>query len=98
VSENAVIAGPVEGPPVDPEKVRILEDALAEMRRLHSDFDSLQDIMDAIAKAVTPDFSKISVAQYCEVLYCAAKHGAFCSGWREQILFEGMAPASSREM
>jgi hypothetical protein len=63
------IAEPVGG--------RVLQDAIKAARAKHADWDALEPIMDSVAKTLHADFSKISVAEYVECLYCISRYADF---------------------
>jgi hypothetical protein len=75
---------PAEQPATRPDSVPdstqqppVLVDAWNATRSRHPDFDLLEPIMDRLARALTPDWTKIAPEEYLETLYVVARHAYF---------------------
>jgi hypothetical protein len=55
----------------------VLLHAFNAARKTHADFEALEPIMLTIAKAFTPDFTRIKLSEFLESLYVIAKYANF---------------------
>jgi hypothetical protein len=84
----------LRGAPVDREDV-IAETYLA-FRRKHPDFDAMQSTMLLVSRALTPNWSRIDLAEYLEALYIVAKTADFVAPVRNQLLLSEAAVPEHR--
>jgi hypothetical protein len=67
-------------------------DAFNAGRKAHPDFDQLQPVMRAVADAVRPDWSHVTMSQYVEALYAIAKTANFAGAARQKVLDPPVQP------
>ena len=59
--------------------------ALEAAREKHPDLERFLPAMDFLSTVIFTDHRNIPLADFLEVLYCAAKHADFARPWRAQL-------------
>jgi hypothetical protein len=59
-----------------------MKQALLMAHMAHDDFDTFVPVMQIVADAVRPNWSKLTMSEYLECLYVIVKHASFSPGSR----------------
>jgi hypothetical protein len=81
------------GQPLGPEQQQALVEALLAARAAHPGFEALEGVMSSCACALKPDWTKITVTEFIESLWCIVRYSNFCAEVRDAVLLE----AANRE-
>ena len=57
-----------------------IKQALLIAHMAHDDFDTFAPVMQIVAEALRPDWSKLTMSEYLECLYVIVKHASFSPG------------------
>ncbi len=76
------------GQPFSPEQQQALVEAIAAARKAHPDFEALEAAMASCARALRPDWSRITLPEFVEATYCVVRFSNFCSDVRDHLLLE----------
>jgi len=71
---------------LSPEKDQALVEALLAARAAHPDFEALENAMATCGRALRPDWTRITVPEFIELLYCCVKYSNFTAPVRDELL------------
>lgn len=71
-----------------------VKDAMAACRQAHDDCEKMQGLMLVISKAIRPDWTQLTMAEYIECLYAIARNATFGAQARAMLAAAQPGPPS----